>query len=184
MRSLVSLCDTSATALDYHQVSNHAKGGLNVAKISKGEESLDPASDGESDGDEYRATLEASSPGSYYNLRIQDRQHITGATSPLELENLQEAAAPSTAIRVVREILALKDVPKDHELLDRLADLDESISLKDDWLAEAARCFRERSDIQQEARLNQGGVAAFRAYAIEGKELIPYNQHFFGRGKK
>jgi hypothetical protein len=34
VRSLVSLCDTGATALDYHQVSNHAKCGLNVVVIS------------------------------------------------------------------------------------------------------------------------------------------------------
>ena len=115
-RSLATLIDTSATALDYHHDENHVKGGLNVAIISKGEESLDPSSKGESDGDEYRAILEASSAGSYYNLRIQDRQHITGATSPPELENIKEATALSIAIRVVREILAFKDVPKDQEL--------------------------------------------------------------------
>ena len=126
IRSLITFCDTSATALDYHKDTPHGNDGINVAILSKGEISLEPAEDGESDEEEYRANLEASSTGSYDNLRLQDRQFITGATSPLELENIEAASAPPNTKRVVKEILALKDVPFNQVMLDKLTGLDES----------------------------------------------------------
>ena len=67
--------------------------------------------------------------------------------------------------------------------MDRLAKFDESSVLNADWLNEAVHGFRNRSELQREARLNQGGVAAFRAYVYQHKELIPFNLNFFGRGK-
>ena len=73
--------------------------------------------------------------------------------------------------------------PKDQDLLDRLSKFDESAILNAEYLNESDHSFRDRCDLQREARLNQGGVAACRAYVEQQKELIPFNLTFFGRGK-
>ena len=69
------------------------------------------------------------------------------------------------------------------EVLDRLANFDELSTLDASYLDEATHCFRNRSDLQLEARYNQGGVAAFSAYVHHKKELFPFNLTVFGRGK-
>ena len=182
-RSLVTLVSTSATALDYQNEENRVRCGPIADLISKGEENLEPASEGESDRDDYRANVEASATGSYFNLRIMDRRDIIGATSPQESEAIQRATAPPITLSVVREILSPKDVVQDQEVLDRLAKFDEFATLSASALDEATHCFRNRRDMESEARHNQGGVAAFRAFVQQKRELLPFNSTFFGRGK-
>ena len=183
IRSLITFGDTSATVLDYQKDTPQSNAGINVPILSKGEDSLEPAEDGASDEEEYLVNLEASSLGSYYNQRLQDRQFLTGATSPLELQNVKEATAPPNTKRVVKEILSLKDVPFTQVMVDKLTEFDEAATLNADQLGEARHSFRNRVDLPQESRLNQGGAAAYNAYVHRSKELIPFNLTFFGRGK-
>ena len=44
--------------------------------------------------------------------------------------------------------------------------------------------FRDPADMDIEAKSNQGGVAAHKAYIQDRMELIPYNNTGFGRGKE
>ena len=131
-RSLLTFDDNSATALDLKDEENNTivefLSSLHPGDQEQALPTMEPASKGESDEEEYKEEFENKGT-SYCNVRCFDRQSITGAAPPKDPSLRHLARAKKSDHSGIQEIMSIATFTQTDHILDILARTHENFIL-------------------------------------------------------